>query len=135
MFFTKRLMLRGLDPEVDNTIWLQWTNTVDSMHALAVQGPQPWSRERSKHVLETRAKDKDALPWFIVCERPTIEDEPPTVLGPNDDCYRTINGNARYPAIGILTIDKVGKATDVNRVVSVGILLVQGHQGNYLRYS
>ena len=24
MFFTERLMLRGLDPEVDNNIWLQW---------------------------------------------------------------------------------------------------------------
>ena len=133
MFFTKRLMLRGIDPEVDNAIWLQWTNAVDSINAITTQGPLPWSRERSKQLLETRTKDKDALPWFIICERPTVENEPGTVLGPDDDYYRTADGHARYPAIGMLTMDKVGGATDVNRIVSFGILFDQGHQGKHFR--
>ncbi|KAG9670365.1 acyl-CoA N-acyltransferase, partial [Aureobasidium melanogenum] len=132
MFFTERLMLRGLDPDVDNAIWLQWTNTVESLHALSVQGPQPWTRERSKQFLETRVKDMDALPWFIVCEKPALEDDCSLALGPNDDCFRTSDGNARYPAIGILAIDKVGKAAGVNRIVSFGILLSKDYQGRGL---
>lgn len=131
MFFTERLMLRGLDLEVDNTIWLQWTNTVESLNAISIQGPQPWTRERSKQSLETRAKDVDALPWFIICEKPASENECPAALGPNDDYFRTADGNARYPAIGMLAIDKVGKGTAVNRVVSFGILLTKDHQGTY----
>ncbi|KAG9552072.1 acyl-CoA N-acyltransferase, partial [Aureobasidium melanogenum] len=132
MFFTERLMLRGLDPDVDNAIWLQWTNTVESLHALSVQGPQPWTRERSKQFLETRVKDMDALPWFIICEKPALEDDCSLALGPNGDCFRTSDGNARYPAIGILAIDKVGKAAGVNRIVSFGILLTKDHQGRGL---
>lgn len=132
MFFTERLMLRGLDPEVDNNIWLQWTNAVPSMMALAVQGPQPWSRERSKQVLESRAKDTDALPWFTICEKPATEGELPSALGPNDDYFRTADGNARYPAIGFLNIDKAGGNANVNRTVSFGILLAERHQGNCL---
>jgi hypothetical protein len=133
MFFTKRLMLRGIDPEVDNAIWLQWTNAVDTINAITTQGPLPWSRERSKQVLETRTRDKDSLPWFIICERPTVENEPTSVLGPNDDYYRTVDGHARYPAIGMLTMDKAGGATDVNRIISFGILFERAHQGIHLR--
>ncbi|KAG9694517.1 acyl-CoA N-acyltransferase, partial [Aureobasidium melanogenum] len=132
MFFTERLMLRGLDPEVDNAIWLQWTNTVESLNALSIQGPQPWTRERSKQFLETRVKDVDALPWFIICEKPALEDECSVVLGPNDDCFRTTDGKARYPAIGILALDKVGKAANVNRIVSFGILFTKDYQGRGL---
>jgi ribosomal protein S18 acetylase RimI-like enzyme len=73
----------------------------------------------------------DALPWFIICEKPALEDDCSLALGPNDDCFRTSDGNARYPAIGILAIDKVGKAAGVNRVVSFGILLTKDHQGTY----
>ncbi|KAG9944512.1 acyl-CoA N-acyltransferase, partial [Aureobasidium melanogenum] len=132
MFFTERLMLRGLDPEVDNTIWLQWTNTVESLNALSIQGPQPWSRERSKQFLETRMKDTDALPWFIICEKPALEDDGSLALGSNDDYFRNADGNARYPAIGILALDKVGKAPAINRVVSFGILFSKEYQGRGL---
>jgi RimJ/RimL family protein N-acetyltransferase len=132
MFFTDRLMLRCIDPEADNAIWLQWTNDVDSMNAISLQGTQPWSREKSKQVLETRTKDKDALPWFMICERPTVENEPASVLGPNDDYFRTADGKARYPAIGMLTMDRTGPAQDVNRTVGFGILFNKKHQGNSL---
>ena len=131
MFFTERLMLRSLDPEVDNTIWLQWTNTVESLNALSIQGPQPWTRERSKQFLETRAKDMDALPWFIICEKPDLGNKGDLALGPNDDYFRTADGNARYPAIGMLAIDKTGRAGAVNRILSFGILLTKDHQGTY----
>ena len=133
MFFTERLMLRGLDPEVDNNIWLQWTNSVPSMIVLAMQGPQPWSRERSKQVLESRAKYTDALPWLMICEKPATEGELPSALGPNDDYFRTADGKARYPSIGFLNIDKAGGAADVNRTVSFGVLLDERHQGSHPR--
>ncbi|KAH8194469.1 hypothetical protein TruAng_011367 [Truncatella angustata] len=122
-------MLRGLDPEVDNNIWLQWTNPVPSMTALAVQGSQSWSRERSKHVREIRAKDKDALPWLMIYEKPAAEGELPSALVPNDDYFRTANGKARYPAIDFLNIDKVGGAVDTSRTVSFEILLDEKRQG------
>lgn len=131
MFFTERLMLRGLDPEVDNAIWLQWTNAVESLNALSIQGPQPWSRERSKQSLETRVKDNDALPWFIICKKPAFEDNCSLALGPNDDYFRTADGKARFPAIGILSLDKAGKAANINRIVSFGILFSKEHQGSY----
>jgi hypothetical protein len=129
MFFTERLMLRALDPEVDNAIWLQWTNALPYMNALTVLGPQPWSREKSKQVLEGRAKDKDALPWLMICEKPADEGGLPSALGPNDDYFRTADGKARYPAIGMINLDKVGGAADATRTVTFGIMLDEKHQG------
>ncbi|KAH7305251.1 acyl-CoA N-acyltransferase [Stachybotrys elegans] len=127
MFFTERLMFRCLDPEVDGHLWLQWTNDLPLVNALSAQGAQPWSRERSKKYLEDRVKDKDALPWFMVCEKPA-DSELPSALGPNDDYFRTADGKARYPAIGCLHIDKMGGVTDVNGIVYMGILLDAAHQ-------
>lgn len=135
MFFTDRLMLRGIDPEVDNAIFLQWTNNVEAVNSITTSGPHPWSRERAKQLVEGRTKNADALPWFIICERPTPENEPTSVLGPNDDYYRTADSQARYPAIGMLTMTKIGGATDVSRTVAFGILFDQSHQGNHLRSS
>jgi hypothetical protein len=135
MFFTERLMLRAIDPEVDNATWLQWTNNVQSINAVTNIGPHPWSREKSKALLENRAKKEDALPWFIICERPAPGNEPASVLGPNDDYFKTADGKARYPAIGMLTLSKMGGAIDVNRTVSFGIMFDQAHQGSYLPYS
>ena len=134
MFFTERLMLRGIDPEVDNAIFLQWTNNVDSVNSITTSGPHPWSRERAKQLVEGRTKNADSLPWFIICERPTPENEPASVLSPNDDYFRTADGHARYPAIGMLTMTKIGGATDVSRTVAFGILFDESHQGNYLRF-
>ena len=129
MFFTDRLMLRCLDPEVDSKLWIQWTNDLPLMTALSTQGPQPWSREMSMKYLEDRVKDKDALPWFMICEKPSSNSELPSALGPHDDYFRTEDGKARYPAIGFIHIDKLGGPTDVNGIVYMGILLDAAHQG------
>jgi len=131
MFFTDRLMLRCLDLEVDSNTWVQWTNDLALMTALSAQGPQPLSRERSLKQLEDRVKDKDALPWFMICEKPA-DSELPSTLGTNDDYFRTADGKARYPAIGFIHIDKIGGPTDVNGIVYLGILLDAGHQGKQI---
>jgi hypothetical protein len=131
MFFTERLMLRAVDPEVDNATWLQWTNNVQSINAVTNIGPHPWSREKSKALLENRAKKEDALPWFIICERPAVENEPASILGQGDDYFKTADGKARYPAIGLLTMEKMGGAIDVNRIVAFGIMFDKEHQGKF----
>lgn len=123
MFTTERLLLRIFDPEVDGNIWVQWQNS-------ELTGPQPWSREKAMQTLENRAKDKNALPWFMICEKPANESELPSALGLNDDYFRTADGKSRYPAVGIINLEKLGGAADTSRTVAFGITLDPRHQGH-----
>lgn len=129
MFFTQRLMIRNIDPEVDLKTWLQWTNDEPIITNITLQGPQPWSRERTKKFLESRASDADALPCFMISKKPQNDDELPAALGQDDDLFRTADGKSRYPAIGNLNLRKASKDEGVNGTVVFGVLLDKRHQG------
>ena len=126
MFYTKRLMLRNIDPEADSKVVLQWLNSVDFVHALTLDAPLPSSRDKAKKFIEKMADKEDKLPLFIICERPEDGDEPATQEV--DDDYFVKDGKSRYPCIGMLHVGFDPGYSSFNRVAAFGIFLDKGHR-------
>ena len=129
MFFTDRMMLRALDLETDQKAVQLWLNDVTYLSALAIDAPRPTSRDGVKAWIEGLIKDTNRLPFFAVCERPS-PDAMPRALSTTDDLFLA-DGKARYPIIGLLIILQP-RFSFTNRVVHLGILLDEAHQGKIL---
>ncbi len=125
MFFTKRLMLRAIEPEVDSKVLTQWMNDIEYLEAIHPTPPKTMTKDGVKHFLESLSKQD--IPMMVVCERPKDEDHPST-LEPHDDYY-VKDGTARYPWIGLFNI---GEARPAPRAVRFGIAMDRAHQSVFI---
>jgi hypothetical protein len=122
MFYTKRLMLRSIEPEADLNMWTQWLNDVDYVRAIYLDPPTPSSKTNAKKALESFVADQSTRQFFVICKRPSAEDQPKN-LEPGADLFLK-DGSPRYPGVGILSLGRVN-----TRVARLGIALSRDYQG------
>jgi len=125
MFYTNRLMLRGLDVEADMNTVLQWMNDVDFLRALSSDAQRPTSREAAKSFIQARATNENGLPCFAICERPrtgTVDQ-----LDASHDLF-VQDHKPLHHMIGMLNIRRSGFSS-TNRVTGLGIAFDKDHQG------
>lgn len=125
MFYTDRLMIRGLDSEADAKVLLHWLNNVPMLRAIRADAPMPGSRDKVKTFLEEL--NKDNMPTFAICGKPP-PNEHPNFIGPSEDIFWK-DSRPRYPCIGILNIRGArGNYSATNRVAALGIAFSEEHQ-------
>ncbi|CAF9910252.1 MAG: hypothetical protein GOMPHAMPRED_007019 [Gomphillus americanus] len=131
MFYTKRLMLRNLDPRCDTSTWQHWLNTVSTARVFRTEGLRPTSTEDVSATVTKVAKGGDILPCLAICLLPSDEQTHPDKLLPSDDLFVKTDGSARYPMIGCLNLrgSPTPTVNVTNRTASLGIFLMEAYTG------